>query len=556
MVRRVLTMMYKEVRGLHQAAYVLALFAFGSQLLALVRDRLLAHQFGAGYELDMYYAAFRIPDLLYVLFASTLSVYVLIPFITRAETHENSEAAKHILAQVFTLFCIFYAVLAVFVCIYAPQLVSIFFPAFAGETTIVTLLRILLLQPFFLGISSLFGVITQMGHRFVLFAISPLIYNLGIIFGIIALYPVFGLSGIAYGVVLGAIGHMLIQWPLVQKSSLSFGFTTHISISQIKAILSVSIPRALTLSLGQVTFLVFVSIASTMSAGSVSVYQFAYNLQSVPLAVIGASYSVAAFPMLARLFAQNEMEKFGLYISSALRHIIFWSLPVIALVVVLRAQLVRVVLGSGAFDWSDTRLTAAVLALLAVSLLAQAVSLVATRAFYAGGHTRIPFVGASIGMVTALCFALVFKYWYLASVGFQEWITTLMRVESVIGSEVLVLGAAYTCGMLVQATLLLGMVLYTYQLQFRWWLHVLRASFAAIVGGFSAYAALQLMVQLVDIDTFIGIFVQGFVGGIVGLLATIFAYFIVRSPELEEVSASFKRKIFKTEIAASDQEII
>ena len=127
MVRHVLNIVYKEVRGLHQAAYVLGLFAFGSQLLALVRDRLLAHQFGAGYELDLYYAAFRIPDLMYVLFASTLSVYVLIPFVARArESKRGNKEASDILSQVFSLFLIFYSVLALCIWFFAPYISATF----------------------------------------------------------------------------------------------------------------------------------------------------------------------------------------------------------------------------------------------------------------------------------------------------------------------------------------------------------------------------------------------------------------------------------------------
>ena len=136
-----------------------------------------------------------------------------------------------------------------------------------------------------------------------------------------------------------------------------------------------------------------------------SIFQFAYNLQSVPLAIIGVSYSVAAFPLLAELYSSANREKFALHVLTALRHIIFWSVPAIALILVLRAQLVRVVLGSGEFDWTDTRLTAAVLALLSLSLVAQAIYLVVVRAFYAGGRTRIPFYGTLIGSVLAIASA-------------------------------------------------------------------------------------------------------------------------------------------------------
>ena len=148
MVRKVITMLYREVRGLHQAAYVLAAFAFGSQLLALVRDRLLASQFGAGHELDIYYTAFRIPDLLYVLFASSLSVYVLIPFVVSRIEADDSREAQHLLSQVFSVFLVAYIVLALVIIVLLPWIQPLLFPGFSGsESKLVLTTSILLLQP-------------------------------------------------------------------------------------------------------------------------------------------------------------------------------------------------------------------------------------------------------------------------------------------------------------------------------------------------------------------------------------------------------------------------
>ena len=293
MVKRVFKFMYSEIRGLHQAAYILALFAFGSQLLALVRDRMLAHNFGAGNELDLYYTAFKIPDLMFALFASVLSVYVLLPFVTKARETEGAASGANILGQMFTVFLIAYTLVATLLFIFAPYVVKVIFPGLVSDSeTLVTLMRILLLQPLFLGISSLFGVVTQLSQRFVLYAISPLIYNFGIIFGIAVLYPWFGLVGLVGGVVIGALGHMLVQLPLILKSELSFGLVRRFDFSLLSSILFVAIPRAITLSIHQLVLLVLISMATLMTAGSVSIFQFAYNLQSVPLVII-------PMPMLA-----------------------------------------------------------------------------------------------------------------------------------------------------------------------------------------------------------------------------------------------------------------
>lgn len=553
-----LNLVYREVRGLHQAAYVLALFAFGSQLLALLRDRLLAHQFGAGYELDLYYAAFRLPDLMYVLFASTLSVYVLIPFVTRAQaTNGDNGAARELLSQVFSIFLIAYTFLALIVMFLAPYIIPMTFPSLAEDPRLVLLLRILLVQPLFLGVSSLMGVVTQLGHRFVLYALSPLLYNIGIIFGIVALEPLMGLPGLAVGVVLGAIAHMAIQLPFVKKSPLAFSFTSQLSYQKLRGVFAVSIPRAFTLSLNQIVLLIFVSIASIMTVGSVSVFQFAYNLQSVPLAMIGVSYSVAAFPVLAELCSKKKIDAFNIHIATALRHILFWSLPVIALVIVLRAHIVRVVLGSGAFDWGDTRLTAAVFALLTISLVAQAVNLLSVRAFYAGGFTRIPLFVSLIGAFVSVFGAWCSHVLYTKTEWFSVLLTSTMRLSDVPGGEVMVLALGYVCGAFVQVILLLIFLAIKYKTPFASLVPSLARAFAAAVGtGLAAYGTLNFIVQGVNLEKFVGILIQGTIGGIVGVIVGMLIYRMLRSPELKEVLESFHRRIFKTDVVAPQEDIL
>jgi len=556
MVKRVFTFVYREVRGLHQAAYILALFAIGSQLLAIVRDRLLAHTFGAGIELDLYYAAFRIPDLLFVLFASVLSIYVLLPFVNRHAEEDDAASGALILSQVFTLFLWVYALVAGGLALTASWYVPHIFPGFVGQyEDLVTLLQILLLQPFLLGISSLCGVVTQMNRRFILYALSPLLYNLGIILGITTFYPQWGLTGLASGVVLGALGHMLIQIPFVIKSEYSFTVLTKIDWKIVKKILLVSIPRALTLSVNQVVLLVFISLASVMAAGSVSVFQFAFNLQSVPLAIIGMSYSVAAFPTLSYLYSKQDQAGFNLQLLNAFRHIIFWSVPIIGLVIVLRAQVVRVLLGSGAFDWSDTRLTAAILAIFVISLSAQAVLLLLIRAFYAGGRTLMPLLVALGGGAVSILLALLLQSFYFEHSTLQIYLNDLLRLKGVHGTEVLVLALAFAAGQFVQLIILLLISIKTFSINY-WSLFRLfgQACVASLAGGISAYITLAFVVDGINQETFIGIFLQGLVAGIVGLIAIVLIYLLFDSSELAEIHRSFKTKILKKNILAPQEE--
>ena len=547
MVSRAFHFVYKEIKGLHQAAYVLALFAFGSQMLAIVRDRMLAHQFGAGIELDLYYTAFRIPDLLFVLFAAVLSVYVLLPFIERST---STHAKRDLLSQVFTLFLLVYTALAALLAAAAPWYVPVVFPGYADQAaTLVPLVQILLLQPLLLGISSVCGVVTQMHHRFVLYAISPLLYNIGIIVGLVALYPFFGLPGLAAGVVLGAAGHLLVQVPFVRSSGCAFVATFTFDWQQMRQMLAAAMPRALTLSLNQLVFLLFISIATTLTIGSVSVFQFAYNIQSVPLAIIGMSYSVAAFPTLSHLFAKRDQAAFNLQLMTALRHILFWSIPIIGLVVVLRAHIVRVLLGSGEFDWSDTRLTAAVLAVFVVSLFAQAVQLLMVRAFYAGGRTLTPLFITIASSAAAVATAFAGLWYWQTNPVLQNTIASFLRLESVPGAEILVLAAAFTFGQVIQIILLLIMARRSFGVQLRTLTRLVVQAVAAMSAGAAAsYLTLQTVVEGVNQDVFVGIALQGAVAGTVGVTAICLTYWLLGSKELQETTQSFRKRLFKTDV--------
>jgi putative peptidoglycan lipid II flippase len=410
-------------------------------------------------------------------------------------------------------------------------------------------MRILLLQPLLLGISSLFGVVTQMNHRFVLFAISPLLYNLGIILGISLLYPLFGLVGLVAGVVIGAFGHLIVQVPFVRQSTFSFSLVRKLDWKLLGKVLAVSIPRALTLSVNQIVLLVLVGMASYMAVGSVSTFQFAFNLQSVPLAIIGMSYSVAAFPTLSYLYAKADQKGFNLQLLTAFRHIIFWSIPIIMLVVVLRAQIVRVLLGSGAFDWADTRLTAALLAIFVLSLLAQAVLLLLIRAFYAGGKTLLPLVVAVCSGIVSIVLAFVLRDVYFANPELATTLENLFRLENVFGAEVLVLAIAFMGGQFLQVIVLVIASRKTFLVSYTPLLHLLyQATLAGVAGGLASYIALNEVVDGINQNTFIGVFLQGSVAGVIGVAVVIAVYKILGSPELKEIYRSFQTKIFKTDV--------
>ncbi len=548
MVSKVLHLFNKEFDRLHQAALLIASFALLSQILALVRDRLFAHFFGAGTTLDLYYAAFRIPDLLYAGVASLVASAVLIPFLVH-KMKEGEESTREFINGLFTVFFVVMAFAATIAFILTPWLSAWLFPGFSGEEqeTLVKLTRILLLSPLLFGISNLLGSITQTFRRFFVYALSPVVYNVGIIFGIMVLYPAFGVYGIAFGVVVGAFLHLLVQVPVVIRQRLVPRPTRNINFGSIKKVALLSLPRTIALSAHQVTFLVLVSFASVMAEGSISVFNLSFNLQSVPLAIIGMSYSVAAFPTLARLFSDNKIEEFVGSIVIALRHIIFWSLPVVVLFIILRAQIVRTILGSGQFTWDDTMLTAAVLALFAVSLLAQSLVLLFVRGYYAAGNTKKPLIINVFSSLGTIALAYLFVQLFASSEIFRFFIESLLRVEGVAGTSVLMLPLAYSTGMIINALLFFVMFKKDFQ-AFPTSLHTTfwGSLFGALTMGVVAYYALQVFDGFLDINTFWGIFLQGLFAGLLGIIAGVTLLKIIGNKEVEEISKSLHSRFWKT----------
>ena len=553
MVRSFLQNVGLEVRGMHQAAYVLALFALGSQLLALVRDRLLAAAFGAGHTLDVYYAAFRIPDFLFATVASLLSLYALLPVLSRLE-HEHPSLVIAFLRNTLLLFFIAMAIVSgvAFVC--APWLVSSVAPGIAegaSRESLILLTRILLLQPILLGVSNLFANLTQLRHRFLLYSVSPLFYNLGIIFGIVALYPNMGLSGLGWGVVIGAMLHAAVQIPFFfgEKTERHLSFRETFKI--LHEVLVLSVPRTLSLAAGQLTLLSLIALASILTVGSISIFTFASNLQAVPLTIIGVSYSVAAFPTLARFFQGGHREEFIKHIEGALRHIIFWSIPASVLIIVLRAHLVRTVLGAGAFDWSATRLTAAALALFVFSLLAQAIFLLIARAYYAAGNTSKPLFLAAVNIVFSVSSAIGLLLVFRNNEFFKTLVESLLRVEDVPGTAVLMLPLGISVGSALQCILGLYFLSRDFQLPLGGILRLSLQSFAAsVLGGTAAYFTLQLFQPVVDTKTLLGIVSQGAVAGLIGLIVTGGVLWLLKSKELREIAGALGKRLKGSEVVA------
>ncbi len=540
MVSKLIQTITQPVRGLHQAAYLLASLTLASQLLALVRDRLFAHQFGAGEMLDLYYAAFRVPDLVFALVASLVSAYVLIPRIAGGTESET----RNLISQTATFLFVGGGVLCAGIALAAPAILAVLYPTLmsgAHAEEFVLLARLLLLQPIILGLSGIATSVTQVKRKFAIFALSPVLYNLGIIGGTIFLYPLYGLPGVGMGVVLGALLHLGIHIPVLARARL----LPSITIPNPKVLWGVmrdSLPRSLALSMGSFVTLALTVLAAKTGPGGVSVFTLAGNLASVPLSLIGAAYATAAFPVLAEHHRKKQGAAYRDTISAAARHIIFWSIIVMVLTVVLRAHIVRIVLGSGAFGWDDTRLTAAILGILVIALAAQGIILLCARAFYAAQRSWNPLLmqlgdaGVSIAVAWGLM-SLALQYPIL-----RYFIESLFRVSDVAGADILFIAVGATVGQLIVAGVALATLRSVAPGIARSLIRPLfEALGAAILGGTASYGVLAFMGNLEPLTTTHAVFTQGVVAGMVGLLVAVGVLASLRNQEFQDLRNSLKR---------------
>ncbi len=545
---------------MHRTAFLLAFASVGAKVLAIFRDRLLASIFGAGKTLDIYYASFRLPDFLYTVGLFLVSVTAVIPFLLEKKK-VSDEASHSFMNSVFSVFFVFIIFLVAVSFFAVPYITGIIAPGFsvADKNTLIMFTRVLLLSPLLLGLSNLVSSVIQSFRRFLAYALSGVVYNVGIILGLVVLYPVFGLAGIVWGVAVGAAFHLLVQVPSLVSLGYFPRFTTNFRLNEVKKLMLLSLPRTLGLTLNQIVLTIITAVASFLAVGSIAVFNLALNLQTIPLGIIALSYSVAAFPSLASNFIKKEKDKFIFSVVLSFRHILFWLLPFAVLFIVLRAQIVRVVLGAGAFTWTDTRLTAAALALFALSLFAQGLILLLVRAFYAAGKTKIPLIVNIISSLSIIVFSFIFLFLFKNVSFFAGFFEKILRVENVDGVSMLMLPLAYSVGTVINFFLLFmffeksfGSI--TGFVEKNLW----QVSLTSVAVGFVAYGLLNVFDSVFNISTFLGIFMQGFFSGILALAAGFLLLKYLKNNELIEIVSSLRQKFKKEAVttAVEPEEIL
>ncbi|MFH1661536.1 MAG: murein biosynthesis integral membrane protein MurJ [Candidatus Falkowbacteria bacterium] len=522
-----------QINSITLAALLVALSSLISRFLGIFRDRILAGEFGAGDALDIYYAAFRIPDLVFNLLVLGALSAGFIPVFTSIINNKNKQDGWKFASGILNILVLFLIILSGLGIIFAPSLMKLIVPGFSPEkqASVISLTRIMFLSPIFLGISSILGGILQSFKRFFVYSLSPIVYNIGIIIGVIYLAPIFGVYGLAYGVVLGAFMHMIIQLPMAIGLGFKYNFNFGFKNKDVRKVGLMMIPRTMSLAISQINLLVITVIASTLASGSLTIFNFANNLQSFPIGIFGISFAIAAFPTLSAV-AFNK-EKLINNFSSTLRQILFFIVPATVLLLTLRAHIIRVILGTGQFDWTDTILTMDTLAFFTISLFAQALIPLLVRVFYSRHNSKIPFF---IGLATAV-FNVFLSLWLSSSMGVSG-LALAFSIASILNFIMLWIILRIEIGDLDELRILISCVKFTA---------------AAVMCGAVVQLVKRAIWPFIDMDKFLGVLTQGFVSGACGIIIYLLICFILQSEELFDFWASIKRRLPFSKVETGDQ---
>ncbi|MBI3255774.1 MAG: murein biosynthesis integral membrane protein MurJ [Candidatus Andersenbacteria bacterium] len=498
------------------AAFVLGVASLVSRMVGLLRERVFTTTFGAGDTFDAFVAAFRIPDAIFNLVVIGALSAAFIPLFTKkmVKGEKGEKEAFLFASSILNVIVIAVALFALLYAIVAPWLVPLITPGFTGEKLVLTVMlsRIMALQPILLAGSFVISGVLNSYKRFTAYALAPIFYNIGIIFGVVYLVPAVGGAGLGWGVVLGAILHVLVQVPSFLKVGFRWQPLLVSSWRDVRALWSMMLPRVFGLAAQQVNLLTVTVLGSGLLAGSIAAFHLANNIQFVPIGIFGLAFAQAVFPTLAEQVARGQQTEFRNTLTKTFRYVLWLVIPVSVFFFLLRAQIVRVLFGDGAFDWEDTIMTFETFGALTVSIFAQATVPLLTRAFYVQQDTKTPVI------ISILSIAL--------NVGLALWLSPILGVKG--------LAIAFSASAIFNLLLLLGTL--------HWRLHgfndkevlfsVARISAATLLGGVALQFLKTPVALLVNMQKFWGIATQLGVTFIAGAVVYAVACYVMRSPEL------------------------
>ncbi|MGH2365273.1 MAG: murein biosynthesis integral membrane protein MurJ [Chloroflexota bacterium] len=397
----------------HHFAWAAAIVMAGtvlSRLLGLVRQQVLAIEFGTTPSMDAFWTAFKIPDAIFTLVAGGVLSSSLIPVFTGYLSHNQREKAVHVASAIITTVLAVLGAAALLLELLAPELVPLLTATYSPDrqALVVDLTRVLLIQPIFLAVSGVMMGILQSYQHFLLPALAPVVYNLSIIAAALVLGPNLGVEGLAIGVVAGAVLQVALQYPAMRHHHFRYRPLIDWKDEGVREVLRLMFPRVFASASLATNFLVSAALASALQKGAYTGFNIAFSLMQLPLGIFAIAISVVAFPTLSAQVAQNDIGSMSRTLLRSLRFILFLVIPSTVGLVLLREPIVRTLFQYGAFTARSTALTTQPLIFFALGLFGHATVEIVLRGFYALHETLRPVL---INVVTlALNLGLSFAF--------------------------------------------------------------------------------------------------------------------------------------------------
>jgi putative peptidoglycan lipid II flippase len=391
-----------------RGSLVLAATTLGSYILGLLRDRTFAHVFGASANLDSYNAAFLVPDFLFNLLVASGIAAAAVPLFAELHQRRRGEEYRYINALLFAATGIT-LVVSLSVAILAPTLSQLVAPGSTreGHELVASLMRILAFSSVLFAVSNTLGAMLVAKRRFLFYGLSPMLYNIGIIGGSVWLAPRFGITGVAYGTLLGALLHAGIRFADALRSGWRWRAPRPLPLAALQRTIRLMIPKMVGHPVELATFWIFTSLASTLGAGSITVLNFARNFQSVPVSLLGIAMATAVFPSLAEA-ALASPSSLRILFRRTTTTLLTVSTAAALVVFFIRRPLVSILLGGGAFNSAAVERTAIMLGMFCLSIPTESLSHLFARAFYAMQNTWIPVSFSVVSLVVAGVSARIF----------------------------------------------------------------------------------------------------------------------------------------------------
>lgn len=508
------------------ASLILIITLFFSNVLGVIRDHYLTQKIPTD-DLSTYYAAFRIPDLLFnVLILGAISS-AFIPVFSALIYQKKEKEAWGVANSIINIAVVCLIVFSLILAFFMPYLAPLFVPGFDQEKLAMTvkLARLMLASPIFFGLSYIFGAVLNSYKRFLVYSLAPLVYNLTIILGTLILSPKIGIIGVAIAVVVGAFLHMMVQIPIALKLGFRWQAIFDWKNNFVQKIGILMFPRAIGLGANQIMLLVFTGLASILGGSAIAVYNLADNIQTMPMVVFGTSFAIAIFPTLSEKVSQKDWSGFRQDFTKTLRSILFFIVPIVFGIILLRAQIVRIILGSGHFGWQQTIDTANTLGYFAISLVFTSIVPLLARASYALHNTKMPMMVTIITVIISIAAGKI-----------------LASSMGIIG-----LALAYSIGSFFNALILY--LLLRKKIQIAEWpisVFLLKIIFASIIMAIALQETKFIMAIFVDMSRFWGVFSQAFAAIIVSVGIYLILTWVFNCEEANSAKVIFNRLKGKT----------